>query len=119
MHSCKRSANFSREQDLRLLVPMVRLAEEMALVRSRLVAVAKAAGEATLPPLGGMIETPAAALSVAELKASADFLSIGTNDLTQFTTAAGLEIRRLATTSVRITFCGWCASSRRRRGAPR
>ena len=38
-----------------------------------------------------MIETPAAALSVGEIKVYADFLSIGTNDLTQFTMAAGRE----------------------------
>ncbi|HYG34009.1 MAG TPA: phosphoenolpyruvate--protein phosphotransferase [Clostridia bacterium] len=81
---------FSLEQELRILVPMVTVAEEMAFIRSRLVAVAKDTGCET-PSLGAMIETPAAALSVPEIKAHADFLSIGTNDLTQYTMAAGRE----------------------------
>src|SRR5207249_3230651 len=55
---------FAREHDVRILVPMVTLAEEMARVRSRLSAAARAAGNETLPLLGAMIETPAAALSV-------------------------------------------------------
>lgn len=82
---------FSQEQDVRILVPMVTLAEEMAEVRSRLAAVAKDAGQDKLPPLGAMIETPSAALSVTDIIAHADFLSIGTNDLTQYTMAAGRE----------------------------
>jgi phosphotransferase system enzyme I (PtsI) len=38
-----------------------------------------------------MIETPAAALSVDRIAQHADFLSAGTNDLTQYTMAAGRE----------------------------
>lgn len=83
---------FAREHDVRVLVPMVTLAEEMAEVRMRFAAVAKEAGQnEKLPPLGAMIETPAAALSVPDIIAHADFLSIGTNDLTQYTMAAGRE----------------------------
>jgi phosphoenolpyruvate-protein phosphotransferase len=82
---------FSREYDVRVLVPMVTLAEEMARVRSRFAAVANEANRQELPPLGAMIETPAAALCVADIKTHADFLSIGTNDLTQYTMAAGRE----------------------------
>jgi phosphotransferase system enzyme I (PtsI) len=48
-------------------------------------------GISKLPPLGAMIETPAAALSVGEITEHVDFLSIGTNDLTQYTMAAGRE----------------------------
>lgn len=82
---------FSQEHDLRILVPMVTLAREMGLVRSGLAAMAKAAGCERVPTLGAMIETPAAALTVADITAHSDFLSIGTNDLTQYTMAAGRE----------------------------
>jgi phosphoenolpyruvate-protein kinase (PTS system EI component) len=44
-----------------------------------------------LPRLGAMIETPAAALSIPSLKKHVDFFSIGSNDLTQYTMAAGRE----------------------------
>lgn len=81
---------FSRECDLRILVPMVTLPGEMAIVRSRLHAAAGASKQ-KLPPLGAMIETPAAALCVDELARHSDFFSVGTNDLTQYTLAAGRE----------------------------
>jgi phosphoenolpyruvate-protein kinase (PTS system EI component) len=38
-----------------------------------------------------MIETPAAALSVPAIARHVDFLSVGTNDLTQYTLAAGRD----------------------------
>lgn len=81
----------ARNHDVRILVPMVTVVAEMAEVRARLVAAARAAGLPHPPPLGAMIETPAAALCVPEIIAHADFLSIGTNDLTQYTMAAGRE----------------------------
>lgn len=77
--------------DIHILVPMVTVAEDMAQVRRRLLEIAATAGRDKLPPLGAMIETPAAALCVGEILQQADFLSIGTNDLTQFTMAAGRE----------------------------
>ncbi|HWQ93222.1 MAG TPA: phosphoenolpyruvate--protein phosphotransferase [Clostridia bacterium] len=82
---------FSREQDARILVPMVTFAEEVSRVRERLTLAAKKMGIPRVPPLGAMIETPGAALSIPEIRAHADFLSIGTNDLTQYTFAAGRE----------------------------
>jgi len=84
-------ARLSREQDIRILVPMVTLAQEMPRVRGLLAGATAAVGVERPPPLGAMIETPAAALCVAEILQYADFLSIGTNDLTQYTMAAGRE----------------------------
>jgi len=82
---------FSQDFDVRILVPMVTVAEDMARIRRRLSEVANAAGVTQTPPLGAMIETPAAALGISEIVQHADFVSIGTNDLTQYTMAAGRE----------------------------
>lgn len=82
---------FSLESPLRILVPMVTTESDLAQVRQRVVEIATASGVSVLPPLGAMIETPAAALSVPAIGKHADFLSIGTNDLTQYTMAAGRE----------------------------
>ena len=84
-------ARLSRERDVHILVPMVTLAQEMKHLRELLVTAAADVGAEHLPPLGAMIETPAAALCVDEIKLHADFLSVGTNDLTQYTMAAGRE----------------------------
>jgi phosphoenolpyruvate-protein kinase (PTS system EI component) len=48
-------------------------------------------GISSIPKLGAMIETPAAALSAGEIARYADFLSFGTNDLTQYAFAADRE----------------------------
>ncbi|MFZ4532842.1 MAG: putative PEP-binding protein, partial [Alsobacter sp.] len=47
------------------------------------------------PPLGIMVEVPAAALTVDLFDAA--FFSIGTNDLTQYVTAAGRDAGEVAT----------------------
>ena len=73
---------------VRVLVPMVSCREEMLLVRRRLrravAAVERGGGQARMPPLGAMIEVPAAAIGVYGLLDTVDFMSIGTNDLVQY-----------------------------------
>jgi phosphoenolpyruvate-protein phosphotransferase len=70
----------------RVLLPMVNEADEMRRVREILDALAARLG-VERPALGAMIETPAAALAAAQICEVADFVSIGTNDLTQYTLA--------------------------------
>lgn len=70
---------------------MVTLPSDLEWVRCRLQQVAAELGVARLPPLGAMIETPAAALCVDLLARHADFFSLDTNDLTQYVMAAGRE----------------------------
>jgi phosphoenolpyruvate-protein kinase (PTS system EI component) len=77
--------------DVSILVPMVVLPDDMAAVKECLTRLGAELGVSPLPKLGAMIETPAAALSTATMKPYADFLSFGTNDLTQYTFAADRE----------------------------
>jgi len=81
----------SQAQDIRILVPMVTIERDMQRIRELIVAVAHEMGIENLPPLGAMIETPAAALTVGQIARHADFLSVGTNDLTQYTLVAGRD----------------------------
>jgi multiphosphoryl transfer protein len=57
---------------------------------------AQAARDADLPVIGVMIETPAAALHAAEILQEVDFVSVGTNDLAQYTFAADRNSADLA-----------------------
>jgi phosphoenolpyruvate-protein kinase (PTS system EI component) len=68
---------------LRLLVPMVETAQQLASVRDLLTAAIEECGPAVAsqPPLGAMIESPDAVLHIDEIVTVADFVSIGTNDL--------------------------------------
>jgi phosphoenolpyruvate-protein kinase (PTS system EI component) len=81
----------SREFDVRILVPMVTLPDDVSVVKDQLTQLCSRLRISSPPQLGAMIETPAAALAAQEIVKHADFLSFGTNDLTQFVFAADRE----------------------------
>jgi phosphoenolpyruvate-protein phosphotransferase len=72
---------------VRLLIPMVTDVAEILAVRGIIDELKTELGMHEHIELGAMIETPAAALMASSLIREADFLSIGSNDLTQYTLA--------------------------------
>lgn len=118
---------------VRILIPMLTLPHEMHLFRDMLgEVIAERGADHASVKLGMLVETPAAALRLAEF--DADFFAIGTNDLVQYTLATsrdsnalelgdemapavldliGMVVREAARRNTDATLCGDIAASPR------
>jgi phosphotransferase system enzyme I (PtsI) len=84
--------------NLKVMIPMVTIPEELdrcrVLLEETLEELRREGREAQMPPLGMMVEVPAAALAIEDF--NADFFSIGSNDLIQYVAAASRDEPQLA-----------------------
>ncbi len=87
-------ASAASGQTVRIMVPMVCLPSEMKAVREIAAAEERRTGGHAV--IGMMVETPAVAMSVRAYSGLSEFISIGTNDLTQYSLAVDREHDRLA-----------------------
>lgn len=86
--------------NLRILLPMIsslaELDEAQRLLHRAWTEVREEGVDVPLPPVGVMIEIPAAVFQIRELASRVDFLSVGSNDLTQYLLAVDRNNPRVA-----------------------
>ncbi|CAA0114292.1 Phosphoenolpyruvate-protein phosphotransferase [Halioglobus japonicus] len=77
----------SAEHRVNILLPMVLGVDDFLAAKDIILQIARELG-LTVPPIGVLVETPAAVLLIDEILDHADFVNLGTNDLTQFLLAS-------------------------------